>query len=103
MNHPSDWVCSSAHQDGVTLRLRVSPNASRTAAEGIRQDRLSLRVKAPPVEGKANLEACRWAAKSFHIRSSHVSLVRGEHAREKDLLLEGLSLEEAGRILGELI
>lgn len=94
-----DWPCLTAHPSGVILRVRVAPNAAKTAAEGLRQDRLSLRIKAPPVEGKANEEVRRWAAKAFNIRASHVDLLRGEHAREKDLLLEGVTLEAAVAVL----
>lgn len=103
MCNPMDWVCLTTHAAGVILRLRVSPNAAKTAAEGLRQERLSLRVKAPPVEGKANKEVLKWAAKAFGIRASHVILIRGEHGREKDLLLEGLSLDGAGQILAGMI
>lgn len=98
-----EWVCLSAHPQGVALRLRVSPKAARTAAGGLRLDRLSLRVKAPPVEGQANEETRRWAAKAFNTRPSRVRILRGEHARDKDLLLEGVSLEEAGRILAGML
>jgi len=98
-----EWACLTAHAQGVVLRVRVTPNAARTAAEGLRQDRLALRLKAPPVEGKANAEACRWAAKTFKIRVSGVSVLRGERAREKDLLLEGLAEGAARQILDELL
>jgi uncharacterized protein len=98
-----DWACLTTHASGVVLRLRVSPNATQTAAEGLRQDRLSLRVKAPPVDGKANEAVCKWAAKAFNIRSSHINLIRGTHSREKDLLLEGLTPQAAARTLETLI
>lgn len=97
------WVCLTAHGAGVVLRIRATPNAAQTTAEGLRQDRLSLRVKAPPVEGKANDEVRKWAAKTFALRASHVSLLRGEHAREKDLLLEGVTPEQAGQVLDRLL
>lgn len=97
------WICLSTHAGGVVLKVRVAPNAAKTAAEGLRQDRLSLRVKAPPVEGKANEEVRKWAAKAFEIRASHVTLLRGEKAREKDLLLEGVTPEAAAKVLDGLM
>ena len=103
MSNLMDWACLSSHAEGVLLRVRATPNAARTAAEGLRGDRLSLRVKAPPVEGKANEEVCKWAAKAFKIRVSAVSLLRGARAREKDLLLAGVASERASQILGELL
>ena len=98
-----EWDCLNAHAGGVVLRVRVSPNAAKTAAEGLRLDRLSLRVKAPPVEGKANEEVRKWTGKAFAIRASRVSVLRGEHAREKDLLLEGITLEHAAQVLTTLL
>jgi uncharacterized protein len=97
-----DWVCLTTHGQGVTLHLRVTPNASRTVAGGLKQDRLSLRIKAPPVEGKANEAVRRWAAGTFGLRLSQVQLLRGARSRQKDLLLAGLSLEEAARTLDQL-
>lgn len=98
-----EWPCLSAQGDGVVLRLRASPNAARTTAEGLRQERLALRVKAPPVEGKANEAVRDWAAEAFGIRSSRITLLRGERGREKDLLLEGLSLPQANQVLDGLL
>jgi uncharacterized protein len=98
-----DWACLTTHARGVVLRLRVSPNASQTAAEGLKQDRLSLRLQAPPVEGKANEAVLKWTAKAFKIRLSHITLIRGVHSRQKDLLLEGLSPEQAAQTLSGLI
>jgi uncharacterized protein len=97
------WPCLKQHPDGVILRIRATPNAVHSRAEGLRADRLAVRLKAPPVEGKANREATRWAAKAFGLRASAIVLIRGERAREKDLLLTGLSSEQAGKILAELI
>ena len=98
-----EWACLTAQGGGVVLRVRVSPNAAKTAAEGLRLDRLSLRVKAPPVEGKANDEVRRWAAAAFGVRASKVSLVRGEKSREKDLLLEGVELAAARATLDGML
>lgn len=96
-------ACFREHEEGVVLHVRVSPNAAKTKPEGLREDRLALRVKAPPVEGKANKEVLRWAAAAFGLRKSSVCLLRGEHAREKDLLLAGLDREKAEERLKTLI
>lgn len=87
--------CLSPHAEGCVLRLRVTPGARRTAPEGLLGGRLRLRVQAPPVEGKANQAAAAWAAKTFGVRASAVSLLKGEKSRQKDLLLAGVSLESA--------
>jgi uncharacterized protein (TIGR00251 family) len=87
------------HAGGTLLRVRATPNAARTTVEGLRDTaggaRVALRVKAPPVDGKANAEVLRWAAEFFDLRKSAVTLLRGDKAREKDLLLAGMSAADA--------
>ncbi|MEN6624647.1 MAG: DUF167 family protein [Candidatus Sumerlaeia bacterium] len=87
--------CLSPHADGCVLRLRVTPGARKTSPEGILEGRLRLRVQAPPVEGKANQAAAAWAAKTFGIRPSAVTILRGDHSRQKDLLLSGVTVDQA--------
>lgn len=94
--------CLSPHAQGCVLRLRVTPGARRTAPEGMLEGRLRLRVQAPPVEGKANQAAAAWAARTFGIRASAVSLIKGEKSRHKDLLLAGVSQESADAVLQNL-
>jgi uncharacterized protein (TIGR00251 family) len=98
-----DWACLIPHGGGVVLRLKASPNAARTTPESLRGDRLHLRVKAPPVEGKANREVLKWAAKAFEISAGRVTLLHGHRGRDKDLLLEGLSPAAAAAVLGRLV
>jgi uncharacterized protein (TIGR00251 family) len=70
-------------QDGdLLLRLRVQPRASRD--ELIWQDeRLRLRITAPPVDGKANAYICNYLAKLFGVARSQVELLSGETGRDK--------------------
>jgi hypothetical protein len=98
-----DWPGVKSHPEGVVLRLRVTPQAARTELTGTRLDRLSVRVQAPPVEGKANAVLCRWLARTFGLKHSQVRLLRGERGREKDLLLEGATPENVQALLGALL
>lgn len=89
------WPFLASHTEGTILRLRVTPNASRSEIAGVVPDgmggqRLTVRLQAPPVEGKANRAACRWAAQFAGLREAQVRILRGEKAREKDLLLTGV-------------
>ena len=97
------WACLQPHADGVILRVRVTPNAKRTQAGGLREDRLTIRLQAPPVEGRANQALCRWAARAFGLAKGRVRLLRGERGREKDLLLRGIEPVRAEERLTELV
>jgi len=69
--------------------VHVVPNARRDEIVGVHDGRLRVRVRAPAVDGKANTALCRVVAEHFGVRASKVTIVRGEHARQKTLRVEG--------------
>ena len=76
---------------GISLRVRATPGAKRSEVIGVIEDRLRVRVHAPAVDGKANAELIRFVAGWAGVRRSAVTIVRGEHAREKTLHVRGVS------------
>ncbi|WP_456395113.1 DUF167 domain-containing protein [Thermococcus sp.] len=84
-------------KDGTLLRVYVQPKAKRNEIDGVDEwrGRLKIKVKAPPVGGKANKELIKFLSK---LLGAEVVLVRGETSREKDLLVK-LSAEEVKRLL----
>ena len=48
--------------DGVRLRLRIQPRASRSEVVGLHGDTIRIRLAAPPVDGAANEELVRYLA-----------------------------------------
>lgn len=96
------WPCLHSRPGGVVLRLHVSPKARKTEPVGWHAGRLSLRVKAPPVEGKANRAIVQWIAATFGVRASRVTLVHGAKSRDKDFLLEGATPPGVRSILGQI-
>jgi uncharacterized protein len=75
---------------GATLRVRVSPRASRNALAGERDGALVVRVTAAPVDGAANDALTRLLARVLHVRASAVEVRHGASAREKLLHVAGL-------------
>ncbi len=55
---------------------------------------LQAKVSTPPIDGKANKALCRLVAKQAGVASSQVSVLRGEKARQKLLLIKGLDEAE---------
>ncbi|MCD6559552.1 MAG: YggU family protein [Palaeococcus sp.] len=80
-------------KDGVILMIYVQPKAKRNEIDGIDEwrKRLKVKIKAPPVEGKANKEVVKFFSKLF---GREVVIIRGETSREKDLLIKGLKVED---------
>lgn len=70
---------------GVIVDVHVMPNAPQTQIQGLHDNALRVRLKAPPVDGKANLALQAWLAKTLGIPRSAVELVRGDTARRKQL------------------
>ena len=77
--------------DGVTLRVRVTPRASREGIGGERQGALVVRVSAPPVEGAANAAVTRLVARALGVAAGAVEVRQGAAGRDKLLLVRGVS------------
>ena len=95
--------CLAETPEGVKLRLRVTPNASKTEVKGLMQGNLRLKIQAPPVEGKANAAVKKWAAGAFGLRPAQVEIMSGDRGRDKILLLRECSLSDARDRLGLLL
>lgn len=86
--------CYRLSPQGLSLFVRVTPNAGRDAIEGeeLRDDGtavLRVRVKAVPDKGKANAAVIALLAKVLHLPKSAITLASGETARFKTLTLSG--------------
>ncbi|MCX6910867.1 MAG: DUF167 family protein [Verrucomicrobia bacterium] len=89
--------------DGCRLAIRVQPGASRSEVAGLHGAELKVRVKAPPVEGKANEALLECLAKLFRVKRNQCELLRGKSTRSKTVFVRGLNealarAELAGRI-----
>ena len=81
--------------DGVTLRVRVQPRASKDALGGEREGALVVRLSAPPVEGAANEALARFLGRTLGIAPSAVEVVRGATGRQKLVAIAGLDAASA--------
>ena len=87
-------------RDGILLNLRVSPGAQRTSIEGpYGESAIRLRVAAPPVDGRANVEVETFLAKLLGIPRSNVIVVKGISSRDKVVLLNTSEQAEIREIL----
>ena len=86
--------CYRLSPQGLSLFVRVTPNAGRDAIEGteIRDDGtavLRLRVKAVPDKGKANAAVIALLAKALGLPKSALTLTTGDTARLKSFAIAG--------------
>ncbi|MDQ1239843.1 MAG: uncharacterized protein QG577_2029 [Thermodesulfobacteriota bacterium] len=87
------------HKQGVVLSVKVIPGSSRAALSLDKPDVLTVRLTAPPVEGKANKELIRVLAKKLHLAASNVTIISGETSRTKAVLIRDMDMETVGRLL----
>ncbi len=72
----------------IVLTLHVQPGAKLTEVAGRYGAALKIRVAAPPVDGKANVELLRYLASAFGVPLRNVTLVRGDASRQKVVRIE---------------
>ncbi|MBP0615464.1 DUF167 domain-containing protein [Jiella mangrovi] len=89
MAERSFWSADTA---GVFVFVRVTPRASKDAIEGVTVDaagdeRLAIRLRAVPEDGKANKALVALLAKSWKIPKSAIDVVSGLTQRQKTIRL----------------
>ena len=82
------WPGLTATPAGCRLDVSVSPNARRTAVDGLHGGALRVRLAALPVDGKANAQLLGWLADELGCARRAVTLLRGDSARRKQLLID---------------
>ena len=78
----------------ASLRLNVTPSASRDAVVGWQEDVLRVHVRAPAQRGKANDAVLRLLAHALAVDRRRLRIVRGETSRQKVLSVDGLDQAE---------
>jgi len=83
----------------VLVEVYLQPRASRTRVAGEHDGRLKIQVAAPPVDGEANAALLEAMAGWLGLPKSRVALESGASSRRKTVRIQGLSLEDASRLL----
>jgi len=78
---------------GVILPVKVIPKASKEQIVGWQDDRLKIKVCAPPEKGEANRAVVRLLSKTLNIPQNRIVLLRGETSRLKEFLLVDCTLD----------
>lgn len=55
---------------------------------------MKLRIKAPPVDGKANEECIRLLSELFDVKKSQISIISGLTSRVKTIAIKGLKKKD---------
>lgn len=87
--------CIVEFQDGVRIRVRLQPQASKDAIGEVVDGHLRIRLTAPPIEDRANEALRAFLAKRLRIAKGAVRLIHGGHSRNKTLELFGVNADMA--------
>lgn len=87
------WLTPTS--DGCIITVKATPRANRSEIIAADPDWLRVRLKAPPVDGKANAELVALFASIFSVPKRAVEILSGSTARLKRAKLYGVSAETA--------
>lgn len=93
------WISQTS--GGVILNIHATPRASKAGIQGLHGDALKIRLRAPPVDGKANAALIKYLAEVFDVPERSISILSGETGRRKRILIEGLDVATATARAGD--
>lgn len=96
----ASWIKGEGQKSCLFLYIR--PGAQVPGLVGIHDERLKIKIKSPPEDGRANRELIEFVSKILGVSKSQVEILRGESSRKKDLLVE-LPYEQVKKIIVELL
>ncbi|HEU4771087.1 MAG TPA: DUF167 domain-containing protein [Candidatus Udaeobacter sp.] len=76
------------------LRVHVVPNAKSDAIVGVHGGAIKIKLRAPAIEGKANVALVRFLAEEMKLPRRAIVLQSGQRSRDKLLRIDGLSEKE---------
>lgn len=69
----------------MNLSIKVKPGAKSDSLYKDAAGNIHVRIKAPPVDGKANKYLLKYLASYFELRNSEVALIKGELSQHKTI------------------
>jgi uncharacterized protein len=84
----------------AVIAVRVTPRSARDDVTGWQDGALRVRLKAPPVDGRANEALCRLLAERLGVAHSAISIISGGTARMKRVRIEGIDEKTVREKLG---
>ena len=78
----------------MIVQVKITPGAKEDKVIGFAEGILKIKVRAPAIEGKANLALIDLLSKHFKIPKRDVIIKSGESSRLKLVILEGIDALE---------
>ena len=72
----------------LLINCHLQPRASKDEFAGLHGGSLKIRIKAPPIDGKANDYLMKFLAKQFGVSKRNITIIKGELSREKRIRID---------------
>lgn len=69
--------------------LLIQPKSAKDEIVGIQEERLKIKITAPPVDGKANAHLQKVLGDWFGVAKSKVAIKSGDTGRRKTVIISG--------------
>lgn len=79
--------------NGLILSLHIQPGAKSNQIVGIVGEELKIKIAAPSIENKANIELVRYLASLFKVSKGQIKIKRGLKSRHKIIEVIGYEVE----------
>lgn len=81
-------------ENGIVLNIKAVPNSSKNEICGVLDDALKIKIKAPALENKANLELVKYFSKLLKVPKTSIELISGGTSKIKKLYIDGCTIEQ---------
>ncbi|MFO7712110.1 MAG: DUF167 domain-containing protein [Dehalococcoidia bacterium] len=88
-----------ADKTQARIVAHVQPNARQSRVVGLADGVLQVRVAAPPVKGRANLELIALLSDVLGVGRSDLTIEKGVTRRNKTIGVNGLGQDQVARLL----
>ena len=90
------------HPDGVVIKIKVQPRASKSRIAGLLGDSLKVTLTAPPVDGAANMACIEFFARLMGLPKSRIEIISGQTGRTKLLKIFGINSADLKEKIGDM-
>lgn len=67
----------------MRVRVKVIPRAKKSEIITLDKGCLKVKLTAPPIKNKANIELIEVLSKFYGVKKSAIKILQGQHSREK--------------------
>lgn len=90
------------HPDGVVIKIKVQPRASKSRIAGLLGDSLKVTLTAPPVDGAANMACIEFFARLMGLPKNRIEIISGQTGRTKLLKIFGIKSADLKEKIGDM-